>query len=91
MRALTGSSTAMPNRSRKQLPQAHDIAAEVVRRTTGPDGIKAYVVRLSEPPTVGERLQLIAARLERRPIVVMPHKRASTDEWMARYSELKDR
>ena len=56
-----------------------------IRRATGPDGSKAYVVRLSKPPTLPEQLQLLAARLERRPIVIMPHKSATVDEWMARY------
>jgi hypothetical protein len=35
-------------------------------------------------------LQLAAARLQRRPIVIMAHKCASADEWMARYGWLKD-
>ena len=39
----------------------------------GPDGAKAYVLRLSDPPTPVERLQLLAARLECRPIAIMPH------------------
>jgi hypothetical protein len=45
--------------------------------------------RLSDPPAPGERLQLIAAHLEHRPIVIMPHKCASVEEWMARYGEPK--
>jgi len=36
-----------------------------------------------------ERLELIAARLERRPIVIVPHKCANVDEWFARYGEAK--
>ena len=83
----------MPSRSRKQRPTAHDVAAEVIRRVTAANAQTGggYVVRLSKPPTVSERLELIAARLERRPVVTMPHKCASMDEWVARYSELKDR
>jgi hypothetical protein len=79
----------MADRSRKQRPQAHDIAAEIIRRATGADGFKSYVVRLSKPPAAGERLQLIAARLERRPIVILPHRCNTMDEWMARYGPVK--
>jgi hypothetical protein len=32
-----------------------------------------YLIHISDPPTPGERLQLMAARLERRPIVLLPH------------------
>ena len=75
----------MPGRSRKQCPR--DLAAEVIRRATGADGSKSYVVRLSDPLTPGERLQLIAAHLERWPIVILPHKCASVEEWIARYGK----
>jgi hypothetical protein len=63
-----------------------DIAAEIVRRVPS-----SSVIRLSTPPTLEERLQLLAARLERRPIVIMPHKCATVDEWIARYGGLRDR
>ena len=33
-------------------------------------------------------MQLLAARLERRPIVIMPHKCKTMEEWLARYGEL---
>ena len=49
-----------------------------------------YVVRLSDEPTPGERLQLIAAHLERRPIVIMPHKCASGGEWLEQYGSMDD-
>jgi hypothetical protein len=65
---------------------AQDIAAEIIRRTGTKDGHPRYVIRLSKPPTVAERLQLMAARLERRPIVIMPHKCASAEEWMQQYA-----
>jgi hypothetical protein len=65
-------------------PLAHDLAAEIIRRAGAPAGA-GYVVRLSQPPTLQEQMQLMAARLERRPIVIMPHKCASVEEWMARY------
>jgi hypothetical protein len=69
---------------------ARDIAAEIVRRATGPNGSKSYVARLSDPPTPAERLQLIAAHLEQRPIVILPHRCSSVEEWLVRYGKLKD-
>jgi hypothetical protein len=36
-----------------------------------------------------EQLQLLAARLERRPIVIMPHKCASVDDWIEQYGSSK--
>jgi len=74
----------MPSRPRKRRPKAHDIAAEIIRRAAVPAGA-GYVVRLSHPPTDHEQLQLMAARLERRPIAIMPHKCATFDEWYSRY------
>jgi hypothetical protein len=67
-------------------PRPHDLATEIVRRATGPDGTKSHVARLSEPPTPGERLQLIAAHLERRPIVILPHKRKRAAKQLAGYA-----
>jgi hypothetical protein len=64
---------------------AHDLGAEIIRRAGVPAGT-SNVVRLSQPPTVQEQMQLMAARLERRPIVIMPRKCASVEEWMARYA-----
>ena len=81
----------MRSRPLKKPPTPHDIAAEIVRRVTAANAETGggYVVRLSEPPTPTERLQLMAARLERRPIVIMPHK-CSMEEWMERYGGPKD-
>jgi hypothetical protein len=78
----------MAGRSRKRRPTAHDVADEIIRRATEANGRTGggYVVRLSDPPTPGEWLQLIAARLERRPIVIMPHKCKTVEEWLRRYS-----
>ena len=59
-----------------------DIAAEIVRRMPA-----SSVIRLSRPRTPEERLQLLAARLERRPIVIMPHKCKTVEEWVARYAQ----
>lgn len=64
----------------KRRPEPRDIAAEIIRRGAG-----SYVVRLSDPPTVHERLQLMAARLERRKVAIMPHKCETIEAWMARY------
>jgi hypothetical protein len=64
----------------------HDLAAEIIRRAAREDGHPRYVIRLSEPPTLAEQLQLMAARLERRPIVIMPHKCASVEEWLQQYA-----
>jgi hypothetical protein len=41
-----------------------------------------------QAPSLGERLQLIAARLERRPIAIMPHKCNSVQDWVGRYGAL---
>jgi hypothetical protein len=67
-----------------------DIAAEIVRRA-GLAASNSHVVRLSEPPTLNERIQLLAARLERRPIVIMPHKCKTSDEWLEQYAGTKGR
>jgi hypothetical protein len=77
----------MPSRSRKRRPTAHDVAAEIIRRVTAANAQTGggYVIRLSDPPTPGERLQLLAARLERRPIAIMPHKGKTVEEWLGRY------
>ena len=58
-----------------------ELAAEVLRRSEH----DSYVVRLSNPPTANERLQLLSARLQRKPIVVMPPRCRTIDEWHARY------
>jgi hypothetical protein len=73
-------------RSRRQ-PAARDVAAEIIRRVTEANAAigGGYVVRLSDPPTPQERLQLLAAHLQRRPIVIMPHKCTTMEEWLARY------
>jgi hypothetical protein len=45
-----------------------------------------YLIRVSDPPTRFERLQLAAARLTRSPVAIMPHKCKTIDEWMKRYA-----
>jgi hypothetical protein len=76
--------------AKRAAPDAHDIAAEIIRRTTSPDGTKRYVIRLSRRPTLGERLQLLAARLERRPIAIVPHKYESAQVWIEQYARSTD-
>jgi hypothetical protein len=82
----------MKRQAPKPRADAQDIAAEIIRRAAGDDekGMTAYVLRLARPPTFQERLQVMAARLQRRPIVIMPHKSATMDEWMGRFGPLKD-
>jgi hypothetical protein len=83
----------MTRRSQGGRADAQDIAAEIIRRAVGngDDGcMTAYVLRLAHPPTFQERLQLMAARLQRRPIVIMAHKCGTVDEWLQRYGPLRD-
>jgi hypothetical protein len=82
----------MTRRSNGGRANAQDIAAEIIRRAAGTDdsSMTAYVLRLARPPTFQERLQLMAARLQRRPIVIMAHKCATMDEWLERYGPLRD-
>jgi hypothetical protein len=83
----------MTRRSQGSRADAQDIAAEIIRRAIGNGDdrcMTAYVLRLAHPPTFQERLQLMAARLQRRPIVIMAHKCDATDEWLGRYGWLKD-
>lgn len=72
-------------RSRK--PEARDIAAEIIRRVGEANAATGggYVVRLSNPPTAQERLQLLAASLEGRKVAIMPHKCETTTEWVTQH------
>ena len=82
-----GRARTMRSRARKPPPSLQEVGAEIVRRVGEANAANGggYVVRLSNPPTPSERFELLAARLERRPIVIMPHK-CTMDEWMARYA-----
>ena len=82
----------MPSQPLKT-PSPRDIAAEIVRRVAEANAStgSGYVIRLSKPPTPQERLQLVAAHLERRAIVIMPHKCPSIEIWVSRYSGLTQR
>jgi hypothetical protein len=74
-------------------PNAQDVAAEIIRRvragsanSDSPGGLP-YVVHISDPPTTEERLQLAACRLLRQPIVLVPGKCLSIEEWVEKYGE----
>ena len=83
----------------KRLPanvDARDLANEIVRRTRGGVGNSTgdslpYVVRLSDPPRLHERLQLSACRILRHPIAIVPAVCVSAQEWLDRYSKLARR
>lgn len=66
----------------------HDIAAEIIRRVNSANGRPPYVIRLSEPPTPLEKMQLIAARLQRTPTAIMPHTCKTGEEWTKRYRRM---
>lgn len=70
-------------------PSAHDLAEEIVRRVSKLDesgaSILPYVIRLSDPPTAHEQLQLAAVRLLKRPVVIAPQPCATVEEWVKLY------
>ena len=73
--------------SRRRLKvEANDIAAEIIRRAGGEANL-GYVVRLSDPPTVQERLILAAFRLAGQPFAIMPPLCSSVEEWLSRYGQ----
>jgi hypothetical protein len=43
------------------------------------------VIRLSDPPTGLEQLQLAMARKLEQPVAIMPHPSATAEEWIERY------
>jgi hypothetical protein len=71
--------------------EARDLAAEIIKRTRATAGSSdagdslPYVVRLSNPPTPHERLQLAACRILRHRIAIMPAKCLTVQEWSERY------
>jgi hypothetical protein len=70
---------------------AREIVDEIIRRViTDKSGNEfvPYVVRLSEPATAQERLQLLACRMRRQPIAIMPAKCATMAEWLERCAPL---
>lgn len=75
----------MSRRSRGK-PSLCELAEEVVRRASAEKGYCPYVVRLSDPPTASEQLQLLACALLKRPVAIMPAEILTVDEWVERYS-----
>jgi hypothetical protein len=69
----------------------HELAEEIVRRVMAEsfDGRLPYVIRLSDPPTAQEQLQLAACRLMGQPFAILPAVCATMDEWIERYGWLK--
>lgn len=67
-----------------------DLAQEIIRRVQvvdGRDGERLpYVVGVSDPPTAHEQLQLLACRILRQPIAIMPAKCETVAEWLERYA-----
>ena len=85
----------MPKRASVRHPDARELAEEIIRRAAKAQGVdfqspdaqwSPYVVRLGPDLRSNERLQLLAARLQRRPVVTMPAKCHSVDEWVERYA-----
>ena len=70
---------------------ARDVAAEIIRRAKAAAGDAEgcdslpYVVRLSDPPTPHERLQLAACRILRHPIAIVPATCLTAQEWSEKY------
>jgi hypothetical protein len=72
----------------RRRPEIRDVAAEIIRRVGEANAQTGggYVVRLSHSPTPQERLQLLAARLQGRPITIMPHRCRTVEEWLEQYA-----
>jgi hypothetical protein len=60
-----------------------DLAAEIIRR--GDLGSESHVICVSDPPTIEERLQLIAASLQDIPVMITTRHIMTEDEWIERY------
>jgi len=46
-----------------------------------------YVIRVNDPIMPAEQLQLMAARLQRTPIMIAPQNCKTVEEWVTRYGE----
>jgi hypothetical protein len=68
--------------TRRKAASVRALVAEIVRRSG-----ESSVVRLSDPPSAAERLQLLAARLQGRPVAIVPASYATVEEWLRRYAE----
>ena len=71
--------------TRRRKLKAGDLAAEILRRCEQAGVCAGYVVSISDPITARERLQLAAARIQRRPIAIVPAKCKSVADWTARF------
>ena len=77
----------------RRLTDWRAVSIELARRAAARDGTSqvyhdaSYVVRVSDPITLLEKLQLLAARMQRTSIAIMPHPCRTADEWMRRYGK----
>jgi hypothetical protein len=73
---------------RKARVSVRDTAEEIVRRALAahPDGVMPYVLRLSDPPTHDEQLQMMACQLLGKAVAIMPGKAIMADEWLEQYA-----
>lgn len=69
---------------RRTPPNAHDLAAEIIRRTNAANSC-SQIIRLHEPPEPRELLQLAAARILRQTVAIVPAKCATIEVWLQRY------
>jgi hypothetical protein len=78
----------MASPRRKAKVSIRDMAEEIVRRAQAaePNCQLPYVVRMSDPPTPEEQLQLMACQLVGKAILIVPGKALSIDEWIAKYA-----
>ena len=74
---------------RRAPPNAHDLAAEIIRRTNAANSC-SQVIHLHEPPEARELLQLAAARILRQTVAIVPAKCATIEEWLQRYAPAPD-
>jgi hypothetical protein len=66
-------------------PTPVEIAAEIVRRANTVQAGCALCIRLSDPPTPQERLELVAAALQGIPVLIADDECLTAEEWEARY------
>jgi hypothetical protein len=50
------------------------------------DARRSYVLRVGEPPTRREQLQVAAALLQGAAVVIVPHRCVTAAEWLGRYA-----
>jgi hypothetical protein len=71
-------------------PSLRELATELARRAViakGGAGTSVSVVRVSNPVTQAQRVQLIAARLQAKPFAIMPVRCRTTAEWLQLYAD----